>query len=204
MCKGLTATPKRMTETEFIPYWKREYPESLPINHQLKWAYPDRWFRIHSLPESKRYADTADEYRIILYRQNQLFEDLIGKDSEVATSFGLYSEDISNENYKELTDFGEFQKVFTIDLQKEMPEEYDDEMYFDIYVKIEKWKNGGRDEILKAIADDEIRAMFVSPSNKCVIAPYDGGVDVIVNSTEERDMLKAKYRDWLSVREDGM
>ena len=77
-------------------------------------------------------------------------------------------------------------------------------MHLDIYVKIEKWKNGERDEILKAIADDKIRAMFVSPTSKCVIAPYDGGVDVIVGSTEKRDNLKAKYKKWLSFRKDGM
>jgi len=193
-----------MTESEFIDYWNKEYPESLPINHELKWIYPDRWFRIHSLPESKRYAESEDEYKIILNRQNQLINDLIGEESEVAISFGLYRWDLTNDNYKELTDFGEFQKVLRIDLKKERPEEYEDEMYFDIYVKTEKWENGKRDEILKAIADDEIRAMFVSPSKKCIISPYDGGVDVIVDSTENRDKLKDKYKDWLSDREDGM
>ncbi len=193
-----------MIESEFINYWNKEYPESFPINHELKWNYPDRWFRIHSLPESKRYADSEDEYKIILDRQNKLINNLIGQESEVAISFGLYTNDITNDNYKELTDFGEFLKVLTIDLHKERPEAYEDEMYFDIYVKTEKWESGKRDKILKAIADDEIRAMFVSPSNKCVIVPYDGGVDVIVNSTEKRDNLKAKYKDWLSDREDGM
>lgn len=193
-----------MIENEFIDYWNNEYPESLPINHELKLVYPDKWFRIHSLPKSKRYAESADEYKIILDRQNQLINDLIGEESEVAISFGLYRWDSINDNYKELTDFGEFQKVLRIDLRKERPEEYEDEMYFDIYVKTEKWKDGKRDEILKAIADDQIRAMFVSHSNKCVIAPYDGGVDVIVDSTEKRDKLKVKYKDWLSDREDGM
>ena len=193
-----------MAENEFIQYWNKEYPESLPINHELKWNYPDRWLRVHSLPESKRYADSVEEYKILLNRQNQLINDLIGEKSEVVISFGLYSNDFTNDNYKELTDFGEFIKVFTIDLHKERPEEYEDEMYLDIYVKTENWKSGNRDEILKAIADDEIRAMFVSPSNKCIIAPYDGGVDVIVDSMEKRDSLKVKYKDWLSDREDGM
>lgn len=193
-----------MNEHDFIDYWNKEYPESLPINHELKWIYQDRWFRIHSLPKSKRYAETVDEYAIILDRQNQLINDLLGEESEVAISFGLFTNDIKNDNYKELTDFGEFLKVLTIDLHKERPEEYEDEMYFDIYVKTENWKNGNRDEILKAIADDEIRAMFVSPLSKCVIAPYDGGVDVIVDTTEKRDRLKAKYKNWLSGREDGM
>jgi hypothetical protein len=180
-----------MKVSEFIDYWNKVYPESFPINHELKEIYKDRWFRIHSLPESKRYAETEDEYKMLLDRQNQLINDLIGKESEVAISFGLYTDDITNDNHKEITDFGEF-------------EEYENEMYFDIYVKSEKWENGKMDEILKAIATDEIRAMFVSPSNKCVIAPYDGGVDVIVDSTEKRDKLKTKYKGWLSDRQDGM
>lgn len=195
-----------MVENEFIDYWNKEYSESFPINHELKQVYSDRWFRIHSLPESKRYADSDEEYKIILERQNQLINDLIGEEIEIAIaiSFGLYVDDITNDNYKELTDFGEFQKVLTINLHKERPEEYEDDTYFDIFVNIEKWKMGSRNEILKAIADDEIRAMFVSPSKRCIIAPYDGGVDVIVDSTEKRDRLKTKYKDWLSDREDGM
>jgi hypothetical protein len=193
-----------MTEIEFIDYWNKEYPESFPINHELKWVYPDRWFRIHSLPKSKRYAESAGEYNIILDRQNQLINDMVGEESEIIILFGLCTNDTTNENYKELTDFREFQKVLSIDFHKERPEENENEMYYDIYIKTEKWKNGKRDEILKAIADDEISAMFVSPSKKCVIAPYDGGVDVIVDSTEKRDKLKDKYRDWLSYREDGM
>ena len=126
-----------MTESEFIDYWNKEYPESLPINHELKYVYADRWFRIHSLPGSKRYAETKEEYKIILDRQNQLINDLIEEKSEIAISFGLYEQDSFNDNYKELTDFGEFQKVLRVDLQKEIPEKYLDETYFDIYVKIE-------------------------------------------------------------------
>ena len=190
-----------MLESEFIDYWKKEYPESLPINHQLKWIYLNRWFRIHCLPQSKRYAESAEEYKIILDRQNELIDDLFEEDSEIAISFGLYSNDLTNEK---LTDFGKFQKVWTIDLHRENPLEYAEEIYFDVFVKMERWKKEGQNEILKAIANDEIRAMFICPSKQCVIAPYDGGVDVIVDSSEKRDRLKIKYKDWLSHREDGM
>lgn len=194
-----------MTESGFIDYWKKEYPEALPINHELKWVYRDRWFRIHSLPESKRYADSPEEYKIILHRQNQLINDLIGEETEVVILFGLYSTDtINNDKHEELTDFGEFQKVLTIDLHTTRPEEYEDRVYFDIFAKVENWENESRNNLLKAIVDDEIRAMFVCPSKKCIIAPYDGGVDIIVDSSEKRDLLKSKYKDWLSDREDGM
>ncbi len=193
-----------MQGDEFIKHWQTRYPEALPINYELKYIYPDRWFRIHSLPESKRYAENESEYQFILDRQNTLINDLIGDNTEIIISFGLYTDDISNDNYKELTDFGEFVKVQTIDLKKERPESNEDELIFNVYVKIEKWKTNSKNEILKAIADDEIRAMFICPSSDCIIAPYDGGVDIIVNSAEKRDELKQKYKDWLSEREDGL
>ncbi len=193
-----------MTEKDFIDFWNKEFSEALPINHELKWIYPERWFRIHSLPKSKRYAQSEYEYKIILDRQNQLINDLIGEGTEVVISFGLYTNDLTNDNYKELDDFELFKKIYSINLHKERPEEYDNGIFYDVYVKTEKWKHGKRNEILKAIADDEIRVMIICPLKKCIIAPYDGGVDIIVNSTEYRNRLKEKYKDWLSEREDGM
>ncbi|MDR7128045.1 hypothetical protein J2X69_000373 [Algoriphagus sp. 4150] len=195
----------KMTESEFIDYWKRVYPEAYLIGHELKWVYPDRWFRIHSLPESKRYAEDEIEYQIIFERQNQLITDLIGEGTEIMLAFGLYvDDDLINLNYREMSDFVEFQKIMTIDLQKERPEEQQDELYLDIFLKADTWRRNKRNELLKKIADDEIRAMFICPSRNCVIAPYDGGVDIIVQSTKIRDQLRNKYGDWLSNREDGL
>ncbi|WP_339606317.1 hypothetical protein [uncultured Roseivirga sp.] len=193
-----------MTANEFINYWNKQYPETFPIIHELKWIYQNRWFRIHSLPESKRHAENEKEYKVILDRQNQLIDHLIGEGEDVVISFGLYSNGITNSNHKKLTAFGEFRKAISVDLHKERPEEYKDEMYFDVFIKTEKWLKDTKNEILRAIADDEIRAMFVCPLKHCIIAPYDGGVDVIVASTQKRDELKTKYKDWLSEREDGM
>lgn len=193
-----------MQGTEFIKYWQTKYPEALPINHELKNDYPDRWLRVHSLPESKRYAENESEYQIILDRQNTLINDLLGNNAEIIILFGLYTADLSNDNYKELTDFGDFDMVQTISLHKERPNEYEDEIYFDIYIKSDQWIINSRNEILRAIADDEIRAMFICPSKDCIFAPYDGGMDIVVNSIEKRDELKLKYKDWLSKREDGL
>lgn len=193
-----------MKTTEFTAYWNKAYPEAKPINYTLKHVYPDRWLRIHSLPESKRYAETEVETKIILERQNQLFEELIGEGSEIIISIGRYRWNQSVSNQMEYTNFGEFEKVHRVDLLKELPDEYDEESYLDIFIKIENWKRGRRDDILQAIANDDLRAMFICPSKKCIIAPYDGGVDIIVDSREKRDNFKLKYKNWLSQREDGL
>jgi hypothetical protein len=66
---------------------------------------------------------------------------------------------------------------------------------------LKNWRSNSKNDILRAIADDEIRAMFICPSKNCIVAPYDGGVDIIVDSSKKRDELKVQYRDWLSDRE---
>ncbi|MEO0472099.1 MAG: hypothetical protein AAF206_20905 [Bacteroidota bacterium] len=193
-----------MTEHEFKTFWQKQYPEAYPIKHELKWVYPKRWLRMHSLPESKRYADTEAEYQIILRRQNQLLDALIGEGTFIFSSFLQYTEDLSNIHYRQLPDFTAFQKTWTIDLHQERPEEHESDQPIDIFVKREKWQSGGKDELLRAIADDVVRVMFICPSKNCIVAPYDGGVDVIVDSTDRRDALKQKYKDWLSATESGL
>ncbi|MBK3520016.1 DUF3885 domain-containing protein [Carboxylicivirga marina] len=193
-----------MKDAEFIRFWQKEYPDSFPIKHELKWIYKNRWLRIHSLPESKRYAETENQYETILDRQKQLIEDLIGEETEVVIAYGHYTDYLTNDKHTDQTDFGEYNKVLTINLTEERPDEYEVEMYFDIFAKIEKWQSDSKNEMLRAIADDEFQAMFICPSKHCIIAPYDGGVDIIMDSTENRDKLKLKYKDWISEREDGL
>ena len=57
-----------MTKEEFNTFWTKTYPDTIPISHFFKHDYSNRWFRIHSLPYSKRYAESAEEWNILLIR----------------------------------------------------------------------------------------------------------------------------------------
>jgi hypothetical protein len=193
-----------MKNLDFSKYWNSEFPDALPISHLLRGFYPNRWLRIHSLPNSKRYADSDSEYKIIFERQNQLMNDLIGESKEIILAFGLYTNNITIENYKKHLNFNEYSCDMNIDLHQELPDYYDNDSELKIFSKIETWKNGSYNNILKAIADDEIEMMFICPQNNFIIAPYDGGVDIIVETNERRDHLKMIYQSWLPKREDGL
>ncbi|MGD1842434.1 MAG: hypothetical protein ACFB0B_16320 [Thermonemataceae bacterium] len=193
-----------MATFSFIDYWQKNYPDALPLGYDLREVYTNRWLRIHSLPASKRYAETEEEYQTILYRQNQLMEDLIGEGTELVTLFGLYGDEITDDAYKALSDFSSFDKVASLDLHQTRPTIHEEGTYLDIYIKIERWHKGSKDVILRAIADDTLRMLFICPSKQCIIAPYDGGVDVIVTPATQRDTLKKKYHAWLSKRTDGL
>lgn len=193
-----------MNREEFNKYWDINYPESNPIGHELKSVYPNRWVRVHSLPKSKRYAESEDEYQIILDRQNKLISELIGENTEIIIASGQYEMELTDEISSELSDFGKFIKCRTIELHKIYPKEYEDDFFYDVYFRPDIWTRNSQNELLKNIADDEFRAMFICPKRKCIVAPYDGGMDIIVETQEKRDEIKTKYKDWLSERDDGM
>jgi len=79
-----------MTTDSFSIFWNKHYPESVPLGHHIREDYSERWFRIHCLPESKRYADNNDEWKILLYRQNVLITDLLGTNTEFYLVTGRY------------------------------------------------------------------------------------------------------------------
>jgi hypothetical protein len=87
-----------MTAEEFKVYWGSNYHETVPISHYFRHDYSDRWFRIHSLPQSKRYAENDQEWSILLHRQNQIVTDLIGENS----NFLLVTGEHTMEGYREL------------------------------------------------------------------------------------------------------
>ncbi len=192
-----------MNPQDFKSFWKSKYPEALPIGNELKSIYKKRWFRIHSLPESKRYAESETEYQIIFDRQNQLIKDVFG-DEEIILLIGLYVNDLTNDNYKEIKEFSEFEKVETIELHKIRPEENEENFNLDIFIKRTNWKPNKRNEILKAIANDEIRMMLICPAKNRIINPYDGGLDIILETEEVKNSFKEKYTEWLSNHPKGL
>lgn len=193
-----------MNKEQFKKYWNDTYPESLPIGHRLRSVYHDRWLRIHSLPNSKRYAENEADYKIILDRQNELISNIFGNNLDFFTLIGLYTHDLMNSNYEDLDYKNEYTHVNMVDLHAILPHEYENGMYYDIYIKNAAWAPAVFDNVLKKIADDEIRALFVNPQAQCIIMPYDGGVDIILKDTKTRDTYKNQFAQWLSTRKDGL
>lgn len=197
-----------MTANQFKEFWRSVYPETATIGYLFRFDYQDRWFRIHSLPESKRYADTKDEWRILLSRQNTIITDLLGENSKVLLVTGDYHSDEHEEMYpiENATSISNmsFTPLEHIDLHKLSPDEYDQGQAYRPMFSEQLWQKNKFDNLLQEIADDKLRAFFISIQNNCIVSPYDGGIDFILKDTTTRDFFKGKYKDWLSKREDGL
>ncbi len=198
-----------MNKKAFQAFWDKHYPDMLPINYLLKLQLKHRWLRIHSLPDAKRYAETTEEWNILLERQNTLFKNLMESNKQILIVSGIYSNTekaFDKAIFNDLPYFKtlNFKDLAPIDMHKISTDWADEGVKFTPCFVAENYAPNGFDTILKSIANDEWRLFFLIPDNKRIIAPYDGGVDIIFENESALSFYKIKYKDWLSKREDGL
>jgi len=189
--------------------WNNKFEGVLPIDFQLKHVLHHRWFRIHCLPKSKRYAENETEYGIIKTRQNQILTDVIGESIEIKLLIGLYNYDNKPKpNVK--TDLGTFNHFMSIDLHQNQDRvsygPYDKGDSYETYIMNTIMDLDNLVKPLRQIANDayDYRLSIVNLTKGRIVIPYDGGVDIIMENEKQRNIIKPNYQDWLSIREDGM
>ncbi|MGI9054894.1 MAG: DUF3885 domain-containing protein [Pyrinomonadaceae bacterium] len=204
---GWSEATNQIMSDEFQNYWRDNFPNCPPVSYIFKDKLNEFWFRIHNLPQSKRYAENEDEMREILRRQKILFNDVIGEEENCFVVCLGYDNKTPVEIYK--VKFPALTKLLSkesesISLQTIDPDEETD-IFFPVCFGRQKITFKILEQIFVAIADDEINYLFVlDPKLKRIFAPYDGGVDVILERSAKRDEFKKKYKDWLSSRTDGL
>ena len=100
----------------------------------------------------------------------------------------------------------ELTKLKHIELDKlvpdpHLPDENRPAEVYNLFVAEVNWQFGAHDFILKDTANWVITAMGFFVAANYVIAPYDGGMGILVKDTAIRNQYKEKYGDWLSKRE---
>jgi len=183
-----------------------------PVTYLFLGNSQDRWFRIHSLPESKRYADTPAEWQLLLQRQHTLLKDLLGAEQRILLVTGYYTHH-EEEHATGFQDFIAREAAFSEISFSPLPAVDLHALDADVYEPGTRYwplltefpPNAPQIEaILCAIADDISRAFFIGEHSRVLVAPYDGGVDIILPTTSMRDQYRHKYSAWLSAREDGL
>jgi hypothetical protein len=81
-----------MTDTlanNFDYKWNMLFPNKLPIPYLFLTLFFKNWIRLHSLPNSKRYADCAFEIDLLINRQNQIISDCFPQLQPFSLSQGI-------------------------------------------------------------------------------------------------------------------
>ncbi|WP_199841229.1 MULTISPECIES: hypothetical protein [Actinomycetes] len=167
--------------------------------HRLKHVYRDRWVRFHSLPESQRYPAADAEYDIVLHRYNTVLDELFREQEVwiVTTDWSGSSAPPVLSAQHALWNPGA--RHWTSLRTDENETDPDFIRYTHLFVRRRSWRTGLADDLLRAVADDvAANVMIASLSFDRIHHPYDGGADVLLPTTGERDRLKRRHADWLS------
>lgn len=201
-------TTARLTDTgveSLAELWQRRRPSGPPVAHTLRSGYHDRWVRFHSLPESKRHPESEEEYGIVLHRYNTVLDELFaGTDVFVVTMDWSYTPDgpAGRPSPRETLHPGSVRWWTEPDLEDDDPDLH---TYTCLYADRRPWTPGCVDELLRAVADEAIVEVFFCDTElRRIHAPYDGGADVVLATTAERDRLRERHADWLSGHRCGM
>lgn len=176
----------------FERWWDEHHGGVAPLGFVLREARPERWLRVHSLPDSKRYPDTEDEWATLLSRQRDLAAELLGG----ATPAWL----VIAGTYLDARGALLVPAGVALAPALERVVEHDaleDSEPWTFHAAEVRWDFARFEPVLRAIANDEMRAVWVASESGRVFAPYDGGVDVIVESRVERERLRARFGSWV-------
>lgn len=178
--------------------WQAIFGFATPVAHIFKEQRSECWLRIHSLPESTRYADNSNEYEILLSRHNEIATGVLGAQSRCILFIGQYVENSASKIY--------LPEIFPLkpnDFQ-DFTCTQDEDMFFKIWLRLVDWSPGEFDDVIRQVADDEMRfLLFFSLETENAYAPYDGGADLFFGHISEMHGFKQRYVNWLSKHPTG-
>jgi hypothetical protein len=194
-----------MNVTDLNAYWTAHFADCPPVGSLLREAYHDRWFRIHTLPESKRYPETAEDYAEVLRRHNTILTDLLSLEQPIAllaTGYSTTLDPMSPEDINER--YHPFDFVRSVAMHED-DEDEEFHSYSHIWLHVHLWQPQSLDLLLTDVADNTVAdVLLVDPQRDVLYHPYDGGADVILGIRAERDRWRAQYRAWLSQHPSGL
>jgi len=192
--------------SEFEPFWRLHHGRLKPVGYMLRAEGAPNWVRFHSLPLSKRYAETSDEWATLIARQNELAAEVLGENqpcwliqSHWQTPEGLV--DVADEH----DPFWATREYQLTSAFKFAEEDDDEAMEWLAYAAQSVWKRGRFDRLLRDRADERAGpTLWMSKSTGAVFAPYDGGVDLFLSAPSDVEAISARHADWLSTHPLGL
>jgi hypothetical protein len=193
--------------------WDRCFPNCEPLGYQLRVAFARRsatrrrrWVRFHSLPESKRYPENEAEYAELLARHNAVLGELVHPGERVVLVTTGYSDSPAPvRSYPEVVAFDPGATPWRTIAMHRAGAEFEDPNYWHLFTSMREWHPGEFDPLVRLVAEDRVANVLIASLDcQWVLHPYDGGMDVIAASPEDRGRLRRRYAAWRSAHPSGL
>ena len=186
-----------MSSSSLAQSWKSSFEGALPAGFLLRQCIPDRWLRVHSLPDARRYPRCAAEYEEILRRHNTVAAYVLGDGSSCSLFVARFGE---NRKWSDATFLPLVGDMPSHSFASEDPDE--PIQFFGLQVT---WRQSVFDRLICAAADDKTGpVLLANTASQTIYAPYDGGADLFFASPAAVAVARSMFRQWLSTREDGL
>lgn len=177
--------------------WDAQWPGDAPIGYRLREAHFDRWVRFHSLPNSKRNADSSLEKHELLHRYRTVLHGLItharvGRLQVIAVDWDAkdYSGGWTKKHLPGAWPWRTFFDPADFEPGEALRFHYFWVSEFDLIDEL--------DPLLLLAAEGVCQFIVADATLTWIFAPYEGGADVILSDERSRDDLALKHGAWLS------
>ena len=174
--------------------WQARFGDQQPRGYFLRDSERERWVRFHSLPESKRYAESASEHAQVFERHRVVLEQLSDGGPLVVIAADWDWRDMAAGWTRAL-----LPKAWPWRASRDEPDEPMTYFWVAEFATIDDLR-----PLLRAVADDVGNALITAETLDWAYCPYDGGADVIAASPADRDRIARSHADWLPQNEAGL
>ncbi len=190
-----------MDQQGFVQDWRAVFGQTPPLGYELRVDFSEMWTRFHSLPASKRYAETPDEHQIIQNRAAALISECFKKSQNLWLVVALSEDLLTSSTGAAAISRHSLAKALTwedprCDVQDRIPVTF--------FAGKSTGKTHEFDWVIDHIADEALRALIFGPHSGNVLAPYDGGFDIFIANPKELSRLDKAHPSWMSGRPDRL
>ena len=190
-----------MSVRSFETDWSVRSGKTPPFGYILRDRFYGRWTRFHALPKSKRYADSLTERECILRRAERIGNALFGQERMLWLATCEFKSPNEAERETQVPGFPQ-----PIPFQHSLKDFKDEDGPSDwqVHALETSWNFGAFKTLFGELAEGRASAVWFDPATGRVLAPYDGGFDLILESRFRAAYLSERFRTWMSERKDRL
>jgi hypothetical protein len=173
---------------------REEFKKCYPVAFLMRNYRADWWFRIHSLPESKRYPGSATDWEILLSRHRSLSDAVLIPGTECRVIYAQFAGFPFPDTDLPRLRWQPFRNINA-----------KDEDSLDSWIATDSWDFDTFEPWIRARSSDELAFIgFHSLTTDSLYMPYDGGADIFSLRPGFLRHIREQFEPWKSPLESGL